>query len=64
MAEIPILELDDRWFEVIASSPTAVLTKHRTSGDYTVWALEWRDRGEYPPGFETKAWADYMKRST
>lgn len=61
---MPTLELDDRWFEIIATSPTAVLSKHRISGNYELWALEWRDRGTYPPGFEEKAWADYIDRQS
>lgn len=59
MAQVT-LELDDRWFEVLAQSPTAVLTKHRVSGTLTLWRLEWRDRDEYPPGFESEAWAKYL----
>lgn len=59
MAQIT-LELDDRWFEVLARSPTAVLTKHRISGALTVWRLEWRERGDFPSGFESEAWAKYL----
>lgn len=54
------LEIDDRWFEIIAQSPTAVLTKHRQSGTLGLWRLEWRDAGNFPPGFETNAWEAYL----
>lgn len=56
----PELEIDERWFEIIARSETAVLTKHRHSGSLGLWRLEWRDRGDYPPGFEQNAWAAYL----
>lgn len=57
------LEFDDRWFTVIASSPTVVLTQH-INGSLGLWRLEWRDRGNYPPGFEGDAWAAYMRAQT
>lgn len=57
----PELELDDRWFEVLARSPTAVLTKHRITGNLGLWQLRWRDADNYPPGFQAEAWAAYLK---
>jgi hypothetical protein len=56
----PELELDERFFEVIARNETCVLTKHRTTGTLGVWKLEWRDRGDYPPGLESNAWAAFL----
>lgn len=55
------LELDDRFFEVIASSPTAIMTKHRISGTLNLWQLDWRERGDYPTSFEAEAWAAYLR---
>lgn len=57
---MPELEIDDRCFEIVAQSPTAVLTKHRISGTLGLWQLAWCDRGNYPPGFEAEAWANYL----
>lgn len=54
------LEIDDRFFEIIARSETAVLTKHRQSGNLGLWKLDWRDAGNYPPGFEQNAWAAFL----
>lgn len=63
-ATVPELELDPRWFTVLATSPNAVLTKHNTSGSLTIWRLEWRERGDFPAGMEAEAWANYMKQTT
>jgi hypothetical protein len=57
----PELEIDDRFFEIIARSETAVLTKHRQSGNLGLWRLAWHSDGpNYPPGFEQNAWAAFL----
>lgn len=58
----PELELTDEFFEVLARNETTVMTKHRKSGTLGLWRLEWRDRGDYPPGFEQQAWAAFLKQ--
>lgn len=58
------LELDDTWFTVVASSPAVILTQHKISGALGLWRLEWRDRGDFPKGFEGDAWAAYMRAQT
>lgn len=59
----PELELDERWFTVLARSSTAVIAKHNTSGSLTVWRLvpEWRQHdGNFDADEAAKAWAMYM----
>ena len=58
---IPQLELDARWFEVLATSDRAVLTRHRISGALTVWKLDWRDHADVPASSASEAWAIYMR---
>lgn len=61
---IPELELDDRWFEVLARNETAVLTKHRNSNALDIWRLEWRHKAAYPPSAAADAWEAFLKTST
>jgi hypothetical protein len=59
----PPLELDNRWFEVLATSDRAVLTRHRISGSLTVWKLDWLDHGDFPDTSSSEAWAQWMRLS-
>lgn len=53
------LELDERWYEILASSPVAVISRHKISGNLTVWKLDWREHDSYQS--TTEAWAAYTK---
>lgn len=60
---VPPLELDERWFEVLARSDRAVLACHRQSGKLTIWRLDWREYADLPEGFTGEAWETFMKVS-
>jgi len=59
----PELELDERWFEVIARNETTVMTRHRITGNLALWRLQWRSNGDYPSGFAADAWAAFLSTS-
>lgn len=61
MAQSPELELDERWFKVLASSPSAALVQHTQTGTLVLWRLEWKDKGDWPAASNGDAWAAYMK---
>lgn len=59
----PLLDIDQRHFEILASSERVVLTRHRVTGNLTVWKLDWREHSNLPGGFSAEAWAHYMRLS-
>lgn len=61
---MPELEIDERWFKVLASSPTAVITQHTKTGTLQMWRLEWRDKGHWSAASAGDAWAAYMEAQT
>lgn len=59
MASPPPLELDPRWFTILAQTESAAIVQS-ASGNISVWRLEWRDVADYPPGMSPEAWEKYV----
>lgn len=58
------LDIDERFFEVLAKTATVAITRHRVTGSLGIWQLTWKDIGDFPPSFQGEAWAKFMELNT
>lgn len=57
MTHPPPLELDPRWFTILAQNGNVAISKH-ISGGMDIWQLEWKHKATY--GNDADAWEKYM----
>lgn len=64
---LPKLELDERFFVILAQAEGVALSQHKITGSLDIWRLDWKCSGRntvYQANEAATAWAQYMKEAT